>query len=391
MSTKTQTKTSNAINTTYLLKRLVYTYVFFLPLSESLSLLEGATVSKVLGYVIISVWINDLMCRQCSRICINKDCAILLMYFIFSMLFCVVTIDSVDSGQGIWQLFKNLFFLVILNSTLCQSDWKQLVQSLICGSLLASVIVLLNINEVTAADNMRATIEGINQNDIALVLACSATMLFVKSYQRSILYVFPFVLGLFAIVATGSRGAMLSLLFACMLSLCLTPKKYNSKRLGATVLIILGSLYGIVLAVPSATVMRILETGDKIRAMDLTKRQIFWKESLDYLKESPIIGTGEGTYKSFMQRRIGLKKTAHNTYLLITTEKGIGGIMLFLIIVIRALINVHRSRQAEREMILCGLLCLLFGMNALSWQYNKVFWFMTAMGLFRSYPIKNPQ
>lgn len=105
--------------------------------------------------------------------------------------------------------------------------------------------------------------------------------------------------------------------------------------------------------------------------------------------DNPILGVGPGNYKKQsiiynpMLRDIGGPGIAHNTYIEILAEMGLGGALLFISIVLITLKNLRKvaNFHEEKEFLYqaplalkAGIFCYLFSAVFLSAQYSKYFW-----------------
>jgi len=206
-----------------------------------------------------------------------------------------------------------------------------------------------------------------NPNDLALYCILQLAMAFslnaieqkgpVRLGARLGMAVVPFL-----ILITKSRGAFLG--FAVFLMFVLYGHKRPFKAIGLALLV-----GGLVLAVaPKGVLDRVFAlkqievTGDVAAADEegsAEQRYEIWKVARSIIKEHPVAGVGLGAYPAAHQlnaRRSQFKSTArgardtHSTYLNVTAETGLVGLLIFVSSYVGLLLGVEKLRRRAKKL-----------------------------------------
>lgn len=142
---------------------------------------------------------------------------------------------------------------------------------------------------------------------------------------------FSFIpLALFAMVLTGTRGALLATLPTLVVMLVVLGRSGTAGRLLA-IAIVGVSLVVIVEFAPTALVDRVTSSNPDAEiggeGAVLTGRAKIWTESLHAFSERPLGGVGDNAHRA----AIPTHKVAHNTLLSVLTETGVVGLLLLLL------------------------------------------------------------
>jgi O-antigen ligase len=173
-----------------------------------------------------------------------------------------------------------------------------------------------------------------------MALLTAARFLEKKQSGAGVTLVSLFMLFL-AINASQSRGALLAVGIALILFSLVTWKSGNGKitrqRLAVIWLALLLSMGTINLTLPERAYSAVAETRSQMKdPTSLNGRRVIWKHSLDLLKQTPLSGTGLGTYwsryKEVRHPRDGSGGfNAHNDYLQLAIEGGLPALLLALL------------------------------------------------------------
>lgn len=168
-------------------------------------------------------------------------------------------------------------------------------------------------------------------------IAVPVGLMFVGAVQKDkkLLYVTAIALMGIALILSGSRGGLISLLAEIFFLLIVTTKTkgYNQVliKVGLTVLLVVTIIFGSMLIGGESSLTRLAETA---ASEDFsTNRTHIWDVTLNIIKNNFIFGTGYGSfgvaytpYDSFN----GLERVeqAHNDYLQILADAGIIGLII---------------------------------------------------------------
>jgi O-antigen ligase len=149
-----------------------------------------------------------------------------------------------------------------------------------------------------------------------------------------------------ALVTTGRSGYLVAMV--CAVGAVSGYVFFGQRRLGArgivgAVLLVVG-VAGILLLVPTSR-ERMLLGVQEVKSYDQAKevtsmgiRMVFWKNTLEMIREQPLLGYGTGAFGTAYDRKIedrtGVAATPagdpHNQYMKITAENGLVALLVFL-------------------------------------------------------------
>lgn len=209
------------------------------------------------------------------------------------------------------------------------------------------------------------------------------------------------------LVLTRSRAGFLGIIFAAPFVFAFSPRKYLK------VLILYGVLGGllILMLMDQAFIDRmntITSSVDSVREQEIIDHEKpldridFWLTSIAIFKDHPW-GIGVRSYErivnSYDYRNKG--RDPHNTYILIYTETGIVGILVFLIIIFESFFSLRKDIANSNkvlkndELSLYGvafgaslILYLMGGMTTHSYVYNEIVWILFALPICYTNAVK---
>lgn len=200
-----------------------------------------------------------------------------------------------------------------------------------------------------------------------------------------------FCLFIFSLGLTKSKGAQVAAILSVLIS-----GFFIKRKIFASV-IISACLVLIILLLSSIPALKAFRLEPVHIPSTMGYRMSMWMDAIHAIKDRPIFGYGINTYMRIAQMYSDKDLTyAHNCYLQMAAEMGIGGLICFLWIIGRLfwmsarLLRrfVPRSDDDHRlKFLLMGLLCGLLAFlvhsfvdtNLYSLQLNTLFWYM--MGL----------
>jgi O-antigen ligase len=190
----------------------------------------------------------------------------------------------------------------------------------------------------------------------------------------------------FTILITGSRtGAVIMLLGLAGF----IPTVLRSGVMGkvASALVVVVALVAIANVIPQKTIERIFTTGKEISSGTLNERSVIWANAYEEWEESPFYGHGLGSFRRIINP-YHVDYTAHNSFVAITAEQGIIGVVLYLTVITIALAAAWRLPGDDRWLMLLMLLIVMIGQMSLTLQDRMYIWFAYALTVLNLY-IKN--
>ncbi len=196
---------------------------------------------------------------------------------------------------------------------------------------------------------IEATLDNPNNLGAFLVLALFPIIMLViyeKNKIKKSIYSLISVLIIINIVLTGSRNAIIGVaLGAVILAIVFSWK----------LIFIIGPVAVISLFIPKIS-HRILDIANSSQN---ASRIYLWKTALKMIKEHPILGVGNGNYVSlydtYVKKYPELKypwfthRPSHNSYLKVTSELGILGIISFVCMLIFSLLRVKQVAANAKD------------------------------------------
>lgn len=208
-----------------------------------------------------------------------------------------------------------------------------------------------------------------------LLLAYS---LFSRKKMIQIIGFIGFLICLFGIMATYSRGSMLAFVFAIVVIVLFTLKhlpKLTRISTMAIVLIVIGGILSWKAWVPRALMTRIEKTAtrdqlfsDEVVLDDSSEGRIeIWKSGLEIVKINPILGIG------FKKAEYIMQVDPHNSYILILAEMGVFGLLFFLLFLLGVLKDSFFLLKTEFIGMGIGFLGLIVALLAVNMFYSNFF------------------
>jgi O-antigen ligase len=203
------------------------------------------------------------------------------------------------------------------------------------------------------------------------------------------------------VILTKSRGGFIALAVVSLVTLVKVPSRIPFLRTGLT----LSAILIFSLVAPPTYWQRIstiwggedLKTAADgyLRGGFETARWQIWKNGLILIASHPILGVGAGafTVAEGSLHKGGKWNAPHSSFIQITAELGIGGLVIFLFLIYRGFANCRTVIRATRQTpsmaryywIAHGLEASLCGYvvagSALTQAYSDIFYFLLAMSI----------
>ncbi len=286
--------------------------------------------------------------------------------------------------------YVQLGVMVALIWQLCRTKEQHLVllQAYVLGAyVLAGSTVYGFLTNPFVANSMqsmeRYTGIGSNPNGIASVTALGLSIAWYLSlvqrnaFLRLVNLVYVPV-AVFGIVLTASRGGTaIALLSLAIIPLTFRYTNNSRKIIVAVALVFMG--VAIVRLIPPANFARIAETSSELTEGNVSNRSQIWRAGLEAYSERPILGVGVGNFRAATTPILGYSIPAHNAYVLILTEMGIVGILLFLLVFVVTLLPLLRLDFPERPFYLILWLAIVVTIFPSNDEDAQVIWALLAI------------
>ncbi len=375
-----------------LLQYLFYMFVFSIPLeivSQNLGIGSNQfTVTRMIGAgLILAAFGEHTVCFQD----IPKAFWYIALYqWVYLSLGVMQDVNDADSfvPRLLTRFQLMLLLLIAYNLLLDRQTGERALLVLILGCSTLAILMLLGVSAVQDFGDGRVSIEGANANELGMVLGLGLIALVGYAFQRQdhslvIRLVLWSCLGVltFAVVSTGSRGALAALVAGFLTwGLCFDRGEWASKL----------SVFVISLLCIAALVWMVYSTDsarnrweNTIQNGDTAGREKIFTASWQMFLDRPLIGWGPVSYGYELGSRTGvLYRGAHNLYLFLLIETGLLGAVPFFIALGLCAQAAWRNRGGAYGVLPLALLVLMLIANLSGdWLDRKLLWVTLAYAL----------
>jgi O-antigen ligase len=188
-----------------------------------------------------------------------------------------------------------------------------------------------------------------------------------------------------AFILAASRGGMLGLLTSLCVVAFRSRRRGQYLAVGGTVLLVL------LLVAPTSPLRRMFDPGRAETTSTLAHETLLWA-ALRMFKENAVLGVGVGNFKYVLDNYLDpddpdIRHVAHNTFLEVGCELGVGGLALLLAILFYTFRTLRRARIAAshgHDHLLhlaargleAGLAGTCVAMLFVSALHSRLFWFL---------------
>jgi O-antigen ligase len=367
-------------------------FVILLPWGEDFLSLNGLVLATWIGVVLFGIAaMRTIILHRARKVSPPHYCMLAFLgWIVLSILWTTdrgVTTTSIATHLQLVALVWLVWELVP-----SQRLVEGLLQSYVIGSLIASAMTLYNFvigrtaAQLAAAEGIerwetsRYSVSGVNENDLGLILALSVPMVFYllasqKGPLTKLICWLQLIAGFTAIFLSASRGGLAAAIIAlAMFPLVVTRLSRRQKLLSlvACACLIACEMY----LVPSSSWERIAEAKSELVGGTLTHRTLLWSAGLSVFRDHAFLGVGAGAYGLSILRMVDVPLVAHNTFLSILVELGVGGALLLGGVLGCLFYCAARMQYLERCLWTILLLTWAMGVSTLTWEYHKPTWFL---------------
>ena len=371
-------------------------------------LLLGVDLSDIFFVILIFAYFSGYLSKRSTSSQIEssgmplygkKILAVLVIFLLWSILSFFLNIISHESINQLTSLFylirliqMTIAFLVFLDSY-WEGKADLLINTiLICSSLqlLIGLYQFLGIRDNYEIRAVKGTFfhHAAYGNVMLVSLALSVyRLLTVRKNKLRVSYGLLSTAFLYVIVASGSRSTLLGIM-ACGVIIFLTNFKIRLVHLGYAALSVL-----LVLVILHFTPLQKIVTdtfvSPQTSSIDMSGygRALIWKGALLHFDQAPILqkvwGVGMGTYMSvrypFFLDHERYTSGAHNNFIHVLIETGIGGLIIFLFLYYKILAIL---KAGKGDKVLSMALFYLTIALLLTGITQETFWFQPAMCSF---------
>jgi len=395
---------------------LIYFLLFIFWIENSLGIelrgMTGLNMTNLNIYILLIVWaIQILKTRKLIEPNnVNKYLILMILILIASIpiKMMLAEIPNIRVFREVISVKKwanpiILFFIlcsIVDNEKTCRAVIFGLIVFLVVtvSSMLLNALGLIHGGAVALGRQGRyAGFSEVNQYASYLVLFIPlllSPLFFREGFLIKIFSSVMLIIAFAGLIATGSRGGLLSFSFCMLVYLGLL---YHQKIFGLRSVILLTFvifiLGGVSYVIAPSEVKQTLSTKlNPASSEDLDQyssgRTLVWRAGLLLFLDSPIYGHGQNTFMPLVRKRYGISGNSHNDYLLYMVEYGIIGLVVFLMIYYKVFKHVWQHLKTTRDSWRKGLYMAYiagFGGYTLSMFFVNlftprfVFWIYTAI------------
>lgn len=372
-----------------------YAYLAFQALDAAFTtgVTDVFTPAKALGPFLIIAWLPHFARGACARVRVARPFISTMLVFglwgVATAAFSVAPPAALRfAGQVIVQTLILIMMLGVLNSSrrVGRAMWWTMM-----GGVIASLTLV--VTGGVSSQFGRATLgEFANPNTTALAISVAVAAIpgawaFSRFLVVRLLCVAAAPLLLFAMVKTGSRSALISIVAAFSIGVVLAKGGNFAKR-GLIALALVTLTVGTFFVVLNANVLnrkaqeRLEALVHKSESVTEDSRTVIWGMALQTYLSHPLFGVGYGSSAFAMRERHGIERDVHNSYLGSLIDGGPIGLALFFYALIR-LIGATRHCTQARTAVPSTILLVLALVSGLTHtiHFSKWFWVPVTLSL----------
>jgi len=378
--------------------RLALVFIFTVPWEAAIHVGAIGRLSKALGLVAGVAWLVSVLARGKVR----RPDALHLAYLAFLLwngLTFFWSLDPTASLGGFLRATQILGMLLIIWDLVDSSEAiEAALQAYVLGAYVSVASIVASFITETVEKfpaHQRFQALGFEVDGIAFIVAAAAPAAWYlavrpSSRRRSPLIVMMdvayFPIASFALVLTGTRGAVLASIPTVVFVLWSLRQIQGAKRIVAPAVLVLA-----VVLVASFSPEGMLDRIGSIRHEltgsgvatgnygegNIGGRSATWSESLAAFVERPFAGVGIDAHREATP----LGKEAHNLYLSVLAETGVVGFLLFSWVIWTVFARIRRLTGWKRRYWFAQLLLLAIGAMSLSLEDSKSVWIILSLAL----------
>lgn len=342
---------------------------------------------------VLAVPVTILVCLKKGHFRpLSKTILLILAFFLWSAASLGWTIDITETLYFL-MLFVEFILLVWL---IWENSWtleqaEHLVFAYILGTLVSSFQIISNflsgdaiIEHSGLSEFERYTTGAINLNDQAMIITLGVALAIYFLRQKHSLRlrqvcIIAIILGCVGVLLTGSRAGAVCLVTTIFVSVVSLS---NRNRILAVIpaICIIFSLPFISQYVSDFSFLeRIATLQDDTLSGHFGNRAVIWSAAAQLIMNSPLIGSGAGTFNEAIIPYLGYSKAPHNTFIAILAQEGIIGLLIFALIIYSLL---RESRKNSDQIQNVSYILLAFWCIAsltLGLDREKITWLIFIM------------
>ena len=365
---------------------ILWVFVFAIPLENMFHIPGGATFNHLIGLMAFGFG-GIAIAERGIRPMLGFHYALGLFAVWEATSYAWAAVPGPAAVRAVTFVQLACFAWLIWQTARSADQIESLTKAFVFGSATAACLVFWQyVSGISFMDRLqesRFVAPGTDPNELAITLAVAfplAWLVTSKMKNRSGILLLTcislFLVG--AIVLTGSRSGVISLLGCCFAAPAFFKKhSYGLKLSLALILAITSVAVGV--GFSNSAVERLSTMGNEIQYGDLDLRLVIWRAGIEVVPQHPWIGVGAAGYETVIAHMTGRPFVAHNTLLSILVETGGLGLALFVSALFLVFLKCHSIRAHERSFWFAALAVWGIGMVTLTWEFQKTTWFLLSL------------
>ncbi|UUG68605.1 O-antigen ligase [Halomonas phage YPHTV-1] len=323
--------------------------IFTMPFQKHFIVAGVGSINKLFGIILfISIILTIILRGKFQKPPLFYGILFLFIFLnLFSFYWGEVPLDALN---------KSLLYLQLgiiswgIYEFSCQRDkLNGLMKAFVLGCsviALQSIYQFLTVGSDPLITSSRFFIEGYNPNQLGIIWGLGLPMAIYLIINGSKIFMLYIPIATFSILLTGSRTALVILIFAFICSIWLLFKyKIRFRKIFTFSLLGVGAY--VLSKLPQGQLDRLYSIKDQLTGGTLNGRTGIWESGIETFKESPIFGVGSGSFleASVANSETGIAYSAHNAYLSVLVENGIIGFMVFIIMLGTMFFNAYKINK----------------------------------------------
>jgi len=286
-----------------------------------------------------------------------------------------------ESSLTIIQLVAISFVISLLIDT--KNKIRMSYQAYVFGACVGSGIVFFNYLNGIEVIWARYGMKNYGPDGVGIIIALAVPMAayLTTQYKSVLLKVINSVaipICMFGIFLNATRTASIVAVFGIVYWL-FTHRKASYRVKALLLIFFVGSIIAVLAFSPAASVDRVFSSSKSISSGTLNGRTVIWSASLSQWENSPIKGTGIGSFRQMLSGAHVEFTSAHNSYIHILMELGLVGLSLYLLIILSIVYYLLQSAINDKIFLISFLLVATVSQLTMNTLYDKEMWFALTM------------
>lgn len=299
-------------------------------------------------------------------------CLVLLIVFSYLSVFWTIDIEA-TLKMNLTYMFLQAMFLVVYILRFNVKEQYFIRKAILLGGILVSIYILVFSPELlTYSPGGRVALGEADPNEFAALLILPLFISFEEIINSKKIYVVLFVSLLFLILSTGSRGALIAIIFAFLYFLFF-KFKFKFKHLIMIIILGLGVFFSISFFLPDYLIERLSGGEDIISTLEFGGgRTAIWEIIFDnIIRNIPFLGFGSGSSSIILGQYFGRITGSHNTYLMLLLEFGVLGLSIFLYFLWAMFKKYKNDPKFSKILSFIAILIIVFFLDS---YFKKYLW-----------------